>query len=149
MAPRSASAPQGIAGQAPGASEALLRRQILRFGLVGGVGFLVNAGLVEVLAHALGPGRAQMLAFPVAASATWWLNRRYTFPAGRRTWHREWVIYLAANGLGWLANNGTFFLGIALYPLAHRHPALAVAAGSLAGMVFNFLLSKRFVFGAS
>ena len=123
--------------------------QILRFGVVGALGFLVNAGIVEALARPMGPGHAQLLAFPVAASTTWWLNRKYTFCASRRAWPREWLSYLAANGLGWLANNGVFYSLIAIYPLAHRHPALAVAAGSLAGMVFNFIFSRRFVFGPS
>jgi len=120
--------------------------QALRFGMVGALGFLVNAGIVEALARPLGPGRAQLLAFPVAASATWWLNRRFTFGASGLAWHREWMRYFAANAAGWLANNGVYYSLITLYPLAQAHPSLAVAAGSLAGMGFNFLLSKRFVF---
>jgi putative flippase GtrA len=149
MAPRSGSAPTGntAAGRPEGSSAAApLGRQLFRFAVVGLLGFLVNAGIVEALVRPVGPARAQLLAFPVAASATWWLNRRYTFHASGRAWQREWFMYLAANGLGWLANNGAYFVCIAMYPLAHRHPALAVAAGSLAGMVFNFFLSKRYVF---
>jgi putative flippase GtrA len=92
--------------------------QILRFGLVGALGFLVNAGLVELLARPLGPARAQLVAFPVAASATWWLNRRYTFGASGRHWRAEWMRYLVSNLLGWVANNGTYFLAILLSPAA-------------------------------
>ena len=123
--------------------------QMFCFGAVGLVGFLVNAGIVEALARPIGPGWAQLLAFPVAASVTWWLNRRYTFGASGDSWHREWMRYIASNLMGWLANNGTYFLMILLYPFAYRHPAFAVAIGSLAGMVFNFMFSKRFVFGQS
>ncbi len=123
--------------------------QIFCFGAVGMMGFLVNAGMVEALAHKFGPGWAQLPAFPVAASVTWWLNRRFTFGASRDSWHLEWVRYMASNLMGWIANNGVYFLMISFNPFAYHHPAWAVAAGSLAGMVFNFMLSKRFVFGQS
>lgn len=123
-----------------------LRGQILRFGAVGVVGFVVNAGMVEWLAHSIGPVWAQVLAFPVAASVTWWLNRRYTFGASSLAWRREWVCYVVANALGWSANNGVYFFLIAQSYIFYRHPALAVAVGSLAGMIFNFTISKLMVF---
>jgi putative flippase GtrA len=126
--------------------KAELHQQILRFGIVGVVGFVVNAGMVEWLARSIGPIWAQALAFPVAVTVTWWLNRRYTFGASRHVWHREWLRYVAANALGWGANNGVYFLLIFKFPLAYQYPSLAVAAGSLAGMVFNFAISKWIVF---
>jgi putative flippase GtrA len=122
---------------------------MLCFGVVGIAGFLVNAGIVEAMAHPIGPGWAQLLAFPVAASVTWWLNRRYTFGASRNSWQLEWMRYLASNLVGWSANNGAYFSLIFSYSFVYQHPAIAVATGSLAGMVFNFIFSKRFVFGRS
>jgi len=127
--------------------DARLSRQLLRFGAVGLAGLLVNGGLVAALAGPAGPVRAQLAAFPAAASLTWWLNRRYTFGASRRPWHQEWLRYLGANGLGWLANNGAYFWLVLAAPGGHRHPVLAVAAGSVAGMAFNFTGSKWLVFG--
>ena len=126
--------------------QASLRAQILRFGVVGILGFVVNAGMVEGLARSIGPVWAQALAFPVAASVTWWLNRRYTFGASRHAWHWEWLRYVTSNALGWSANNGIYFLLILKFSMIYQHPTLAVAAGSLAGMVFNFAVSKWLVF---
>ncbi len=124
----------------------VLRRQILRFGGVGVVGFAINASLVEVLVHATGPIWAQVMAFPVAASATWWLNRRYTFGASRRKPHHEWLRYVFANSVGWVVNNGVFIAVIYTLPMAYTHPSIAVAIGSIAGMTFNFIASKKIVF---
>ena len=121
-------------------------KQIIRFGLVGVAGFIVNALMVEALKYSIGPLWGQSLAFPVAASATWWLNRRYTFGASRHAWKQEWLRYIAANALGWFANNGVYFVLVSLYPLAYSYPSLAVASGSLAGMFFNFFISKWVVF---
>ena len=58
----------------------------------------------------------------------------------------EWIRYVLANALGWAANNGLYFALILSVPLAYRHPVLAVAAGSIAGMSFNFATSKWIVF---
>ena len=125
---------------------ATLQRQILRFGLVGIVGFIVNAGMVEWLSVSIGPLWAQLFSFPCAATVTWWLNRRYTFGASRHVWHREWMRYVTANALGWAANNGMYLTLILKFSLAFHHPALAVAAGSLADMILNFGISKWVVF---
>jgi len=126
-----------------------LLQQIWRFALVGVAGYIVNAGMVEALAPAMGPIWAQVLAFPVAVTATWWLNRRYTFGASHRAIHHEWLRFVLANALGWLANNGAYVWMIFSMPLAYKHPALAVAVGSLAGMVFNFAMTRQFVFKPS
>jgi putative flippase GtrA len=123
-----------------------LHQQILRFGIVGVIGFVVNAGMVEWFARPIGPIWSQVLAFPAAATVTWWLNRCYTFGISRHVWHREWLRYMSANALGWIANNGIYFLLIFKFPLAYQYPSMAVAAGSLAGMVFNFAISKWIVF---
>ncbi len=123
-----------------------LLRQIWRFALVGVVGYLVNAGLVEAFVLSLGPVKAQMLAFPAAVSVTWWLNRCFTFGASRHSLHQEWLRYVLANLLGWIANNGAYLWMIFSLPVAYKHPSIAVAVGSLAGMVFNFSSSRLFVF---
>jgi putative flippase GtrA len=126
-----------------------LLQQIWRFALVGIAGYVVNAGMVEALAPAMGPICAQVLAFPVAVTVTWWLNRRYTFGASHRAIHHEWLRFVLANALGWVVNNGAYVWMIFSMPLAYKHPALAVAVGSLAGMVFNFAMTRQFVFQPS
>ncbi|MGR8981491.1 MAG: GtrA family protein [Gammaproteobacteria bacterium] len=123
-----------------------LLQQIWCFALIGVVGYVVNAGIVEAIAPAKGPFAAQGLAFPVAVTVTWWLNRRYTFGASQRAIHYEWLRFVLANALGWIANNGAYVWMIFSFPLAYKHPALAVAVGSLAGMIFNFALSRQIVF---
>lgn len=67
--------------KAPQSNQRSFQKQILRFVIVGFFGYLVNAGLVELLALTAGPILAQAIAFPAAVSLTWWLNRHYTFGA--------------------------------------------------------------------
>ncbi len=124
----------------------VLYRQIWRFGLVGVVGYIVNAGLVEIFVQSMGPVKAQMLAFPAAVTVTWWLNRQFTFGASAHRLHHEWLRYVLANMLGWAVNNGCYLWMVFSVPLAYQHPAIAVAVGSLAGMLLNFSASRLIVF---
>jgi putative flippase GtrA len=120
--------------------------QFVRFGVVGTVGFVVNASMVELLNHKCGPLLAQTLAFPVAATVTWWLNRRYTFGASRYAIHHEWLRYIFANLLGWVVNNGLYVWMVLHFPFAFQHPSIAVAVGSIAAMFVNFSVSRLIVF---
>ena len=51
-----------------------------------------------------------------------------------------------ANLLGLVLNRGTYAVLVTVVPLCARQPVFAVAAGSLAGMMVNFILSRRVVF---
>jgi putative flippase GtrA len=123
-----------------------IARQLFTFTIVGVVGFVVDAGIVESLKHCVGPLAAQLVAFPVASSVTWALNRKFTFGASQLSIVREWLRYVLANLLGWAANNGTYAWLIFQVSVTYQHPVIAVAAGSIAGMFFNFGASRLLVF---
>jgi putative flippase GtrA len=123
--------------------------RFLRFGLVGIVGFIVDVTVLSACIRflELGPYVARLVSYPAAATATWYLNRRFTFPdarADRRT--SQWASFLVVNAVGGAVNYGTYAALVAFTEYAARHPQLAVAAGSLAGLVFNFTGSSLLVF---
>jgi len=133
-----------------GASRWRLLGQVLRFGVVGVAGFVVDAGvLLGGLALGLGPWLGRVLSYLAAASTTFALNRAWTFrDAGRARPLRQWGLFLAVNLVGFACNYGTYAALLGLVPLVSAYPVLGVAAGSLAGLAGNFLLSRRFVFRA-
>ena len=92
----------------------------------------------------------QAIAFLIAATFTWWGNRTFTFAhlaaRGARGLLREWLSFLAANAFGGLANYLTYAVLVTFTPPPAGNPYVAVAAGSLVGLLFNFTLSKRLVF---
>ena len=53
---------------------------------------------------------------------------------------------MGANLLGLVLNRGTYAALVATVPLCAAQPVFAVAAGSLAGMMVNFTLSRQVVF---
>jgi putative flippase GtrA len=121
----------------------------LRFALVGGAGFVVNEAALWVALHLLHMGKdaGWFFAFVPAVTFTWWGNRTFTFRehagTGAKDMFREWMRFVVTNSFGALVN-------LAIYEtLIHftaADPLLALACGVLAGMVFNFVLSKNLVF---
>jgi putative flippase GtrA len=124
--------------------------QVLRFGIVGGIGFLVDAGLLHLMLKlGLGYYGGRLVSFLAAATATWILNRSFTFrrespaathPAG------EWLAYLGLMVIGGVVNYGTYALAVELSDPVRRYPVLGVALGSIAGVAINFWTSKTMVF---
>jgi putative flippase GtrA len=124
--------------------------QFLRFGIVGVIGFLVDAGLLHVmLGLGLGPYGGRVISFLAAATATWILNRSFTFrgesPASTHP-TGEWLAYLGLMAIGGAVNYGTYAAAIALSEPVRRHPEIGVALGSIAGMAINFWSAKTLVF---
>jgi putative flippase GtrA len=132
-----------------GAERAALAQEFLRFGVVGGVGFVVDTAVLYGairLGAGLYLGRA--VSYVVAATTTWALNRAWTFRhrAGGGPAHRQWALFVVVNLGGFVLNYGTYALLVTFVPVVAAHPVLGVAAGSLAGMFSNFFLSRRLVF---
>jgi putative flippase GtrA len=129
----------------------MLRRQIMLFAVVGVIGFIVDAGIVQLLVRefAIDPYGARVVSFLAAATTTWGFNRRYTFAGhGGGSRRRELLRYLVAMAFGFALNYGAYAACIVFWPLVRHWPAIGVAAGSAAGAIVNFLSSKYWIFRA-
>jgi putative flippase GtrA len=131
----------------------LLQSRFLRFALVGTAGFVVNTAVFWVGHHLVGLNTywSWYPAFLVAVTFTWWGNRTLTFHdhAARISLVREWGKFVAASGFGAVANLALFTALIRFAPPPANNWFLALAAGTLFGLVFNFTLSRRYVFRGS
>ncbi len=127
-----------------------LRRQIVLFGAGGALGLLVDAGVVQALVGVAdwNPYLARLLSFLVAASVTWWWNRRYTFASHRsdRAAHAQWLHWIAVMSVGAMVNYGVYAIGLMLFPVLQQWPALPTAAGSALAALVNFSAARRSVF---
>ena len=123
--------------------------QFIKFGLVGVVGFLVDAGVLRFCMTELGMGpyAGRIVSFMAAVTATWLCNRHFTFRGqGSGSTRAQWARFVAVCLGGFVFNYGAYALLIATQPVVAAYPVLGVAAGSLAGMFFNFFASRRLVF---
>jgi len=131
----------------------LAQSRFLRFGVVGAGGFVVNEAALWVMIAGVHLDRylAQIPAFFVAVTFTWWGNRMLTFRehAAQANLLAEWGKFAAANGLGGIANYATYVTLLRFAPFPVNIPYIALLAGTFVGLIFNFTLSKRFVFRAA
>jgi len=130
--------------------QALLRRvpaSFWRFGLVGVGGLFVDMAVLYAViwGFGLGPVSAKVISFLAAATFTWWMNRRYTFGHSGKALLHEWASFLATNAFGGVVNFSVYTVLVTQFPHPWM-PALATAAGSVSGLMFNYLGSRHIVF---
>jgi len=119
--------------------------QLLKFGLVGGSGYLINLGVFAVLASSFGVHHAiaAVGAFCVAVTNNFLWNRYWTFGPGEGPAHfqaaRFFAVSLASLGL----NLAILELLVANQVMGEL-PAQAIAVA--AAMPFNFLGNKLWTF---
>jgi putative flippase GtrA len=126
--------------------------QFLKFGLVGVVGFIVDSAVLYLGLYLLGLNlySGRVLSYLVAASATWALNRLYTFSSSTRTGvGRQWSLFVIVNSVGGFVNYGVYAALVSTIGFFTGYPVLAVAIGSVMGLVFNFSLSRTLVFNTN
>lgn len=125
----------------------------IRFGMVGGAGFVVDEAILTLGHYGLGldPLVARAISILCAMTFTWWGNRIFTFAEHAANESAgailgEWFKFVLANALGAVVNYGTFTVLVRFAPAPLSNPLLATAIGVGVGLIFNFTLSKRFVF---
>jgi len=124
-------------------------RRIMPFAIVGGIGFAIDGGIVTLLVEIvnLNPFFGRAMSFPIAVTATWFLNRRWTFAANASTRKKtEYGRYFAVQVIGAAINLAIYFVLITDIPSLGVHPILPLGAGALVAMVFNFIGCQLFVF---
>lgn len=121
--------------------------QFLRFGVVGVIGFGIDTATVYGLRGSLGLYGAGAVAYLVAATVNWMMNRVWTFRGkGSGRAHHQWMRYLVANLFGFILNRGAYAIMVTFVAEAARQPVIATATGAVVGMFLNFHLSRRVVF---
>jgi putative flippase GtrA len=134
------------------AAERLAGSHFLRFAIVGAGGFIVDVSILSLLHFGLGLDRysARAISILTAMTFTWWGNRNLTFRAHAATERghmlREWLRFALANSIGNLSNYATYSAIVTFAPAPLNNPLVATLFGTAVGLVFNFTLSKRFVF---
>ncbi len=142
----------------------VLVRELVKFGVVGAVAFVVDLGVFNLLRYGLrpfglgegGPLEAKPLSAKVvsviAATTVAWLgNRLWTFRHRRRaSAPRELVLFFVVNGVGLAI--ALACLGFSHYVLDLRSPLAdnisANGVGLVLGTLFRFWAYRRYVFNA-
>lgn len=127
-----------------------LVRELMKFGVVGSVAFVVDVGVFNLMLHATDkPLTSKTIAVVAATTVAYAGNRHWTFrKRGRSALTREYTLFFLLNAVG---------LAIALACLAVSHYVLGftsrladnIAANVIGlglGTIFRFLSYRRWVF---
>jgi putative flippase GtrA len=122
--------------------------QLVRFGLVGGTGFVVNVGVYALCVHALGIDYrvAFVLAWMVAVSNNFLLNRHWTFDAAAGSVRFQAVRFFAVSVVAALFG---FVLLTVLVESAGMAKVPAEALAVAASTPLNFIGNKLWSFRSS
>src|SRR5580693_6529285 len=119
--------------------------QLVRFGLVGGVGFIVNVAVYALFVHSVGLDyrAASVVAWLVAVVNNFVLNRHWTFDARDGRAHFQAIRFLAVS----LVAEGFSLALLTLFVEGAGIPKVAAQALAVTGsMPLNFLGNKLWSF---
>ena len=119
------------------------RRTLSRFCVVGALGFLIDSGATAALIGLAvwGPMVGRLVAFLLAATVTWQLNRRFTFRSNARA--SSWLPYVAVTSVGAIVNLGVYRVWISWAGTSPAQIVAGIAAGSLVALAINFAASRK------
>ena len=129
----------------------VLYREMIKFGVVGAIAFVIDLGGANLLWHTVLPDKvttAKIISGAVATGFAWLGNRQWTFRHRRsRPVHHELVLFFVVNGIA---------LALSAVILAFSHYGLgltstledniAAVLGIGLGTLFRFWSYRRFVF---
>ena len=120
-----------------------------KFAAVSLVGFCVDALVLHLgVGAGLQPAWARLISLFCAMQATFTLNRLLVFRGhDGSSLARQWATYMIAGGFGNFCNYWIFVTLVSTHwPLISNH-LLALAAGSFAAWLINYVGCRFFVFG--
>lgn len=121
-------------------------KTLFRFALVGGLGFLVDAGVLQLLLSLthLGPFLARAVAIAAAMLVTWQCNRLFTFGASGRGLVSEGLRYGSVGIASACVNYAVYSALILAIP--SLPPVAALVLASISALSLSFMGYSRVVF---
>jgi putative flippase GtrA len=129
----------------------VLYREMIKFGVVGTVSFVIDVGLMNLLRHTVmedKPTGAKIVSASVATAVAWVANRAWTFRHRRnRPAHHEAGLFALTNGVALLIGAGCiafshYVLGLTSLTADNIANILGIGLGTL----FRFWAYRKYVF---
>ena len=119
-----------------------LFKQLFRFGIVGGIAFLIDFGIFALLTH-LGMHYliAQIISFSISLAFNYVASIKWVFDAKKQT-PKEIVIFVLLSVVGLGINELLLYIGI---DKLHFHELIVKLFATAVVMVFNFVTRKLII----
>ena len=118
--------------------------QILKFGVVGGLAFLIDYGLLYVLTEFVGIHYliSSVISFTVSLIFNYILSIKWVFDVTKKQTAKEITIFVILSVIGLGINQVVMYVG---YDLLHIYYMLTKIVATAIVMVWNFVTRKIFI----
>ena len=123
--------------------------EFIRFCIVGGLLFMFDAALLELLVHCgLHASTARLISLAVALQVAYIAHGRFSFRAQHHFSLRTWLGFLSANALGACVNYAVFIGCLQLMDTTQGtfSRLLPLVSGTITALIFNYAMNRRYVF---
>lgn len=124
-------------------------QELLRFIIVGGIAFVVDAGLLELLVSTgLATFVARIFSIAAALQVSYVLHGGFTYREHAGYSKAGWLKFMASNLIGNCLNYAMFVAALSLTITKDARDArlIALVAATLVAMCFNYWANRRFAF---
>jgi len=125
-----------------------VQRQILIFAFAGGVGFLIEAGIIHygVTYLSLDAQMPRLVSYPLALVWTWYINRTYGFGVMTKPNWREFIRFVQSNFVAQLTNIGLYLIMTSWSDRLAQSPLIALVIATAISMCVSFALYRFYAF---
>ena len=122
-----------------------LIKQILKFGVVGGIATIIDVGLYSLLTDLVGIHYAvsQVISFAISLAFNYWASIKWVFDAKKQTL-KEALLFIGLSIVGLGMNELILWIGIDILGFKKYHLLIKLFATGIV-MVFNFVTRKLFI----
>ncbi|MBI4426498.1 MAG: GtrA family protein [Candidatus Kerfeldbacteria bacterium] len=120
-------------------------RQFIKFSIVGVVNTLTSSAVYLLMTRPVGldPLVGNAIAFAVAVTVSFTLNKLWTFRDRSPDYHRQYALFFVISGVGFVSSETIIFV---LHKLLGLHDLAAFAAAVITVMFWNFSANRAWTF---
>ena len=119
-------------------------KQILRFGIVGGIAFLIDYALLYILTEYIGIHYliSSIISFTISVIFNYILSIKWVFDVKRKQGTKEFIIFIVLSVIGLLINSLIMYIMVDILKIYYM---LSKLVSTLIVMIYNFITRKKFI----
>ena len=121
-----------------------LFKQIIKFGIVGGLAFIIDYGIYTLLSQLLGIYYilASIISFSISVIFNYILSIKWVFDVTKKQTTKDFIIFIVLSVIGLIINSIILYICVELFNI---HDMICKIIATIIVMVYNFITRKIFI----